>query len=267
MANDVILADEANDLAMWNAPPSIFFSGAGSLRGLAMAEAVSKTTEKAPAHEFGTDQSRLPELGETFEKAGFHEWPDVVSTLYNKMYKMVGFDPSNTDYSSPVYSALKTKFSTAPFWNGLVFDIDHRESEIRVRDFRDAVNSVIDLLAVLPRGSVNDIVGRIRQAATLAARVTKENQKDKIFHLNNMNVVSGRLYVSFLYGDVEMKRTSGKYDALDQKLKVVRAYGLLNTDFCKRHAESIIAFDKVLVDDWTDAAAGNKETSNDSPGW
>lgn len=266
-ANEPRLVDESNDISMWNAAPAIHFADLRSLTGLAEAAATSATTEKAPAHLYGTDSSALPPLGDTFEKAGFQQWPDVVSTLYNKMYTLVGFDPSNTDFSSPVYTALKTKFSTAPFWNGLVFDIDHREATLRIRDFRQAVNAVIDLLAVLPRGSVDEIIGRIRQAATLAARATRESVNDKIFHLNNVNVVNGKLYCSFLYGDVTMKRTTGKYEAVDQTIKVVRAYGVLNFDFCKRHADRIVEYDLELVDSWEGKAAGNQEQENDSSGW
>lgn len=181
---------------------------------------------------------------------------------------MTNFDPSNVDFNSAVFSAYKTKFSTCPYWNGLEFNILYRDATLRIRDYREAVNAVIDLLTVgISANIVQSIVDNIKQIAQLASRNVRQQQKQTIFQNGSLCITNGKLYVFFLYNAVEMTASQGKYTVIDQSCRIVRGYGVLDFDFCKRHASSILTYDGQSVDAWEGQAAANGQPPNSSDGW
>jgi hypothetical protein len=268
MPNAARLLDEHNDVNLWQAPPMIVAPEAGALRSFADAQAQAELayTDKAVGHRYGTDQSALPSLGNDLQSFG--QWPSVASTIYNKLIRMTNFDPSNVDFNSAVFSAYKTKFSTCPYWNGLEFNILYRDATLRIRDYREAVNAVIDLLTVgISANIVQSIVDNIKQIAQLASRNVRQQQKQTIFQNGSLCITNGKLYVFFLYNAVEMTASQGKYTVIDQSCRIVRGYGVLDFDFCKRHASSILTYDGQSVDAWEGQAAANGQPPNSSDGW
>jgi len=262
------MLDEFNDVILWNSPPVIQVPQAAALQGLVAAQAaqVLTPTDKAVGHRYGTDQSQLPSLGSDLQV--FEDWPSVASTIYNKLIRMTNFDPSNVDFDSAAFAAFKTKFATSPFWNGLEFNILYRDATLRLTDYRQAVDAVIDLLTVGIRGDiVSGILHNIRQIAQLASRNVRQQQKQTIFQNGSLCITNGRLYVFFLYTSVQMTARGGKYTVIDQSTRIVRGYGVLDFGFCHRHASSILSYDKQSVSAWEGGAAANDQPENTSPGW
>lgn len=268
MADAGRLVDELNDVNLWQSPPVIQIPQAAALRSLADAEAQQALAfiDKAVGHRYGTDSSRLPSLGNDLE--AFGQWPSVASTIYNQLIRMTGFDPSNVDFSSPAFAAFKTKFATCPFWNGLEFNILYRDATLRITDYRQAVDAIIDLLSVgISPNIVSAIISNIKQIASLASRNVRQQQKQTIFQNGSLCVTNGKLYVFFLYNAVNMTARGGKYSVIDQSCRIVRGYGVLDFDFCKRHASSILRYDGKSVEAWEGSAAANDQPENTSPGW
>lgn len=255
---------EANEVELWAASPKLLLAHAQQIRANAQ-EADDKATGGVGAD----DGSQLPALGDELKKAGFGGWSDVASTIYNFAQHSSGFDPSSKDFSGPGFTTFQNVFSTSPFWVGQEFAINWREASITSKDFSQAVGAVAGLVEGLisPVGYTN-IVNSIKQIAELAMKNKKETQKESLFSQSSVSVLKGNLYVCWLYAYVEMKYTSGKgYDALQQSLKVVRAYGALRTDYCNRNAAWIIQQDKKSLDDWLGQFPGNDEPPNPNPGW
>jgi hypothetical protein len=270
MHTNARLIDELNDVTLWQSPPTLLLAQQEPtlLRSLADAQSAAALTQtdKAVGHRYGTDLSALPALGSDLQVFG--QWPSVASTIYNKLIRMTGFDPSNVDFNSAAFSAFRTKFSTSPFWNGLEFNILYRDAALRIRDYRQAVDAIIDLLSVgISTNIVRSIISNIRQIAQLASRNVRTQQKQTIFQNGSLCVTNGKLYVFFLYTNVEMTARQGKYTVIDQTSRIVRGYGVLDFDFCIRHANSILRYDKKAVDDWEGDAEANDQPPNESEGW
>ena len=260
--------DEFYDVNLWQSPPVIQVPEPRALSSFANAIAADSIalTDKSVGHRYGTDSSALPSLGSDLQTFG--QWPSVASTIYNQLIRMTNFDPSNVDFSSTAFSAFKTKFATCPFWNGLEFNILYRDVTARITDYSQAVDAVIDLLAVgISPNIVSSIIGNIKQIAQLASRNVRTQQKQTIFQNGSLCITNGRLYVFFLYNAVQMTARQGKYTIIDQNCRIVRAYGVLDFDFCIRHADSILRYDGQSVDAWEGGAAANSQPENQSPGW
>ncbi|MFJ7345796.1 hypothetical protein ACIQU3_36635 [Streptomyces sp. NPDC101110] len=181
---------------------------------------------------------------------------------------MTSYDPSNVDYNGSVFAAFKTKFSTAPYWNGLEFNIQYRDATLRSTDYREMVGAVIDLVGAAVAGDVRvQLIDSIKKIAQLASQDVRSQVKDTLAQNTTLSIHNGRLYVFFLYGTVEMTARRSKYTVLDQAMRVVRGYGVLDFDFCRRHAESILRYDRKSVEDWENDGAAHKEPENTSPGW
>jgi hypothetical protein len=263
MQANIRLLDELNDVSLWQAPPVILAPETSALRSMAAAEAL---TDKAVGHRYGTDRSALPPLGNDLQVFG--QWPSVASTIYNKLIRMTGFDPSNVDFSSSAFSAFKTKFSSCPFWNGLEFNILYRDVTLRIRDYSQAVGAIIDLLNVGINPDIrSSIISNIKQIAQLASKNVKQEQKQTMFQNGSLCITHSKCYVFFLYNAVSMTAKQGKYTVIDQNCRIVRGYGVLDFDFCKRHASSILSYDNQSVDAWEGSASANHEPENTSDGW
>jgi hypothetical protein len=256
--------EEMHDVALWQAPPVIAVPD--GLHASLMAAAAS-TTDKAVGHTYSTDQSGLPPLGNELQEFG--QWPSVASSIWNKLIKMTGFNPGDEVFNQDRFSAFRSKFASCPFWNGLDFNITTREGKLRIRDYRAAVNAIIDLVSVAVDASKRDeILSGIKKVAELASQKGSQAQKQTSFQNGLLHISRGRLYVFFLYNNVRMERRQGKFHvAIEQDFKVVRAYGVLDFDFCKRHASDIKAWDKRAVDDWVGDSAASHVPENTSEGW
>jgi hypothetical protein len=261
--------DELNEVSAWqSANPIQIIPSPQVLRDFVRAEADQALAlrDKSVGHFYGTDQSSLPSLGPDLEVFG--QWPSVAGTLWNKLLQMTGFDPSNVDYNSSVFAGFKTKFSTSPFWNGLEFNIAYRDATLRVTDYRQLVDAIIDLVEVGISGVVRaGIISNIRKIAQLASLNVRTQRKDTLAQNSTFGITNGRLYVFFLYGTVEMTARQGKYTVIDQAMRIVRGYGVLDFDFCKRHADSILRYDSKSVEEWEGQAAANSQPENQSGGW
>jgi hypothetical protein len=260
--------DELHDLISWNTLSAIQLPERGLLREIARADAAQdlRLKDKSVDHYYGTDLSSLPSLGD--DLSDFGQWPSVASTLWNKLINMTGFDPSNVDYDGSVFSAFKTKFSTSPYWNGLEFNIQYRDATLRVRDYSEMVGAVIDLVRVGVSGDIRaGLIESIKKIAELASRNVRTQVKDTLAQNSTLTVYQGKLYVFFLYGTVSMTARQGKYTVIDQAMRVVRGYGVLDFDFCKRHADRIHAYEFKNLDDWDHMGAADPVPPNDNDSW
>lgn len=260
MSFDTRSVDELHAISLWESPlhPEAFRA----------VEAVAEDTEdKAVGHKYGTDGSGLAiPLGDKLKDFG--KWESVTSTIYNKLIRMAKFDPSNTEYSSAQFATFRTKFSECPYWNGIEFNILTREAKLKIKSYKAAVDAIFDLLDVGITVKVkNSILGNIKQIAQLASENVEKEQKQSLFQNGSLCVADGRLYIFFLYNFVKMKASKGKYSVIDQDCLIVRGYGVLDFDFCKRHADSILKYDVQNLADWENEPAGNHEKENESEGW
>lgn len=264
LTQGVRLLNEINEINLWQAPPVMHVSGLSSTEQSIQDELF---IDKAVGHRWGTDRSQLIPLGSDLKV--FETWPSVASTIYNKLLQMTGFDPSNVAYDSAVYAAFRNKFSTCPFWNGLEFNITYRDVKLYETNYRMAVQAVDDLINAGTTPEVRTrILASLKQCATLADSGSSSQVKQTLFENSTICITAGRLYVFVLYGYVQLsKRTARKYVVLDEDLRVVRGYGVLDLDFCKRHASSILAYDGKSVDDWEHGTASDPLPENPSPGW
>jgi hypothetical protein len=255
--------NEMNDVALWQTPPVITIPDA--IDASAMAAALP--ADKAVGHTYSTDQSGLPALGSDLQEFG--QWPSVASSIWNKLIKMTGFNPGDEIFNQSAFSAFRSKFASCPFWNGLDFNITTREGRLRVRDYRAIVNAIIDLVAVAVSPDKRaEIISGVKKVAELAAQKGSQAQKQTSCQNGVLHISGGKLYVFFLYNNLSMERRQGKFHvSIDQDFKVVRAYGVLDFDFCKRHASSIKAWDRRAVDDWVGDAGASDVPENTSEGW
>lgn len=260
--------DELNELSVWNSPLVMQHADPRMLGDIASAATARdvRFKDKSVDHTYGTDQSSLPPLGDHLQTFG--QWPSVAGTIWNKLLQMTGFDPSNVDYNSSVFAAFKTKFSTAPYWNGIEFNIQYRDATLHAHDYRAMVNAVIDLISVGATANViTGVISSIRKIAQLASQQVRTDVKDTLAQNTTLCIHNGKLYVFFLYGTITMNARQGKYTVLDQAMRVVRGYGVLDFDFCKRHAENILRYDKKSLEEWEGMAAAHDQPENTSDGW
>jgi hypothetical protein len=261
MANkDVRRLEEVNDLTFWDAPVP---------ENMALAAADETVNDKAVAHLYGTDMSSLPPTGSDLSAAGYNDWPDVVSTIWNKTLNLSGYNPASEDYSSSTFQAFKQKFATCPFWNGIYFEIRHREATVRVRDYHDIVGSIIDLVTFVASGDLRQaVIGSVKQIAEKLARTGNQNIKDSLGQNGSILVDNGKIYSACIFGTIELSQTEGKWSVTrEQKLNIYRGYGVLNFGFCQRHADRIASYEKKIIDDWDNMGNADSSAQNPSPGW
>jgi len=256
------IPEEIHDLASWDSPPGPQ-AIQSSLR--------SAVHDKAVGHVFGNDNSELPSLESDLGSYG--HWSSVVSTIYHKLYQISQFDPSTVEYSVASFSDLRRSFSTAPFWNGH-FSISSTDVAINPQDYLPAVNTIT--ASVRGIGIAQDIerlmIKNVKKIAELASKPSEPNgllQKQSMLHNATIAITSQNLHVMFSYAlvSMEMDQPKGRYRAIPQDIKIVLGHGVLDFDFCKRHASRILQWERRSVDEWEDEAAANHQPENTSEGW
>ncbi|MFB2976444.1 hypothetical protein [Microseira sp. BLCC-F43] len=225
--------------------------------------------DKAVGHVGELSGVVVPPVGSELQRAGFFNWGDVASTIYNFILRTTGFNPANVDAQTNEFRDFLNMFASCPYWNGLDFGIQYRDVNIYAQDYRDAVNAVQDMLGGFMTQTARDqLINSIRQVSENAARSGGREQKNSLF---NNGVISGNnkgLYVFVIYSFVRMVQVQqGKHNVLQQELRVVAAHGLLNTDFCNRNAANIIRYDRSNIDEWERGGGANNFPPNNSPGW
>jgi len=106
--------------------------------------------------------------------------------------------------------------------------------------------------------------------AQLASKpTTRMPQKHSMFQNATLAIAGGVLHVAMMYAVVAMAMDDekGRYVANDQSIKILAYHGVLNFDFCKRHASNILSYTRKSVDAWKDMAAANHEPENKGDGW
>lgn len=243
------------------------------LYGLALWE--STTEGQAVGHAYGSDDSTLPPL-ET-DLADYLNWPSVASTVYSKLYQIAAFDPSVSDFNEASFAKLQRSFATSPYWNG-DFLVTSREVPLHDRDYRAAVEAVDALCqgAGVSRDISQLIVKNIRRIAQLASTpdgqasdLDGSSRKQTLFHNATLAITSGALRVLFMSAVVplQMDRSRDRFRVEDQDIQINLARGVLNFDFCKRHARRILGYGKVSVETWESMAAANHEPESAGEGW
>jgi hypothetical protein len=262
MASDKIL-EEVYGLILWDSPPRTQIEVGPSI--------ASAIHDKAVGHVYGSDTSELPSLGSDLENYG--HWSSVASTLYNKLYQISQFDPSVVGYSATSFANLRRSFSTSPFWNSQ-FSVTSRDVAISRRNYQPVVEAIDDFshrIEIAP-DIEHLIVKNVKKIAQLASKPSEPNglsQKQSMFHNATIAITTGNLHIMLLYTAVsmEMDQQKGRYRVITQNIKIVLGHGVLDFDFCKRHASSILGYDKQSVEAWEDTAAANHESENTSEGW
>jgi len=250
---------ELNELDLWQEPlvrPS-------SLRDVAAGG------DKGVVHVYGTDMSTLPPLPAALTGQQFNDWPDVISTIWNKTISLAGFNPGTDNYDDPSFQAFKGKFATNPFWNGIEFNIQTRESTLRVRDYSGVVNAIIDLVNVGISGdSQQAIINGVKQIAQRLSHTGSGTDKESLAQNSSIIVSNGKIYSLFLYGTIQLTNEQGKWSVRrEQTIRVARGYGVLNFGFCGRHADRILSYEGKLLNEWDGMGNADSEPPSTSPGW
>lgn len=216
--------------------------------------------DKAVGHAHGDDGSSLPPLGPELQT--FERWSSVASTLYNKLYQLSGYNPSSTEYSGGLFARLRNSFSTSPFWN-IQFSIVAHEVAVSHSSYRpvvEAIQNFCQRVEIAPKIG-EQITGNFGQILSLALKQNEMLQKQTLLQNATIAITKGVLHVAFIYTIVamEMLPEAREYRVSDQSTQLVLGHGVLDYDFCRRHANSILAFDRVSINDWKDMAAANRE--------
>jgi hypothetical protein len=254
------MLEEAYTLALWNSP-------ARAPVELSV-PAPQSILDKAVGHAYGSDTSALPVLGPDLE--AFGNWSSVASTLYTKLYQITGFDPSSTIYSGSSFASLRYSFSTSPFWN-TQFSISTADVIVRHSDYghvATAVNNFCRKVGLAAEIS-EQILKNAGQIAHCAATQDGPQQKRSLLQNGTIAAWEGLLHVALIYATVSMEmRPAGRtYRVLNQQIQMVFGHGVLDFDFCKRRASSILQYDHVNLDDWKTVAAANSEPDDACGGW
>jgi hypothetical protein len=254
--------EEIYELAAWASPPALR-AAESSLR--------SAIHDKAVGHVYGSDNSELPSLGSDLELYG--HWASVVSTIYTKLYQISQFDPSTVEYDIDSFTALRRSFSTSPFWNTRFSVVSH-DVAISPQNYLPVIETIDTFVHRI--GIAQDIkhliIKNVKQVAELASKPSEPDgplQKRSMLHNATLAVTSQNLHVMLLYAQVsmEMDQPKGRYRVIPQTIKIVLGHGALDFDFCKRHASSILEWDRRSVEEWEGEAAANHEPENTSEGW
>jgi hypothetical protein len=247
------MLEEAYSLGMWD-------SDARRSAELA-ARATSIIDNKAVGHAYGKDDRPLPPLGPGLQ--AFEHWSSVASTLHTKLYKISGYDPSTTEYSEDLFARLRNSFSTSPFWN-IQFSIVMQEVTVGHSSYRPAVEAIRDScrrIEIAPE-ICEQITGNFGQILSLALKPDWVPQKRTLLQNATIAITKGVLHLALIYAIVGIEITSEapEYRVSDQSIQLVFGQGVLDYDFCKRHANRILAYDHVSISDWKVMAAANLES-------
>ena len=252
------MVEEKHGLALWDSPPRTQVDPRTQVE--VAVSAPSAIHDKAVGHVYGSDTSALRTLGSDLESYG--HWSSVASTLYNKLYQISNFDPSVVEYSATSFANLRYSFSTSPFWNSQ-FGVVSRDVAILHQNYRPAVQAINDFCQRIEVASDIGqlIVANVKQIAQLASKPTELSQKQSMFQNATIAITAGILHVIFSYAVVpmEMDQQKGRYWVNDQNIQMVFGHGILDFDFCERHASSILSYDTQSVEAWEGMAAANNE--------
>jgi len=255
------LHDELSDIALWETLPVITLDR--------IMAAATTHMDKAVGHTVLTDhtESQFPPLGNDLQALG--QWPSVVTTLWNKVTTMTHLDVTTEDMDPATFAAFKTKWASCPFWNGLDLTFTQSKFTLNEVDYRPAVRAIIGLItSVVTGSSLPDFILNVRQVAEMASKRGQATEKKSTFSNGSVTTFRGGLHAWFCYCHINMERRATKYHvSLNQEYKVVVGRGLLDFDFCKRHADRILAFEPKIIDDWVEEPAANQEPPNESDGW
>jgi hypothetical protein len=258
------MLEEKYGLALWDSPPRTQVDPRTQVEVAVLAP--SAIHDKAVGHVYGSDTSALPSLGSDLESYG--HWSSVASTLYNKLYQISNFDPSVVEYSATSFANLRHSFSTSPFWNSQ-FGVASQDVAIRDQNYRPVVQAINDFcqsIEIAPDiGQL--IVENVKQIAQLASKPNELPQKQSMFQNATIAITAETLYVMFSYAVVpmEMDQQKGRYWVNNQNIQMVFGHGVLDFDFCKRHASNILSYDSQSVEAWKGMAAANNEPTCE--GW
>lgn len=259
------VVEETYGLELWGSPPRTQIE-VSTLPRSATQEPVIH--DKAVGHVYGSDNSALPSLGSDLERYG--QWSSVTSTLYNKLYQISRFDPSVVEYSATAFANLRYSFSTSPFWNSQ-FSVASRDVTISPQNYKPAVNAIEDFSRTVEIAPDIEqlIIKNVRKIAQLASKPNALSQKQSMFYNATIAATAGNLHVMLLYAVVsmEMDQQKGRYRVIIQNIKMGLGHGVLDFDFCKRHASNILTYGSQSVEAWQDQAAANSQPENTSEGW
>ncbi|MFJ7334423.1 hypothetical protein ACIQUU_14380 [Streptomyces sp. NPDC101116] len=205
------------------------------------------------------DGSSLPPLGQDLHIFG--NWPAVASTLHRRLYYTSGLDPASGLYSGDLFAKFRYLFSTSPFWN-IHFNIVTREVKVKNSSFRpvvEAIRAYCESAEIAPAAG-REIASNLGYGLHLALHQGEMAQKRTLLQNSMIAITDGMLHVTLVYAMLEMKRPQqGQgYRVLAQDTQLVIGDGVLDYAFCKRHANSILAYDSTDIGDWKAMAAANR---------
>jgi len=228
----------------------------------------NEVSDKAVGHVYRDDGAALPALGSNLARYG--NWASVASTIYNKMYRIAGFDPSIRDYDASSYAKLQYLFSSSPFWN-VQFSSLSGEAAIQPNNFKPALNMIGGFASTVDIDLETEklIVQNIKRIVQLASQSDDAARKQSIFYNGTIAVTMGNVHILAIHAAVttELDRLRGKYRAVTQSLNIVLAHGVLDIDFCKRHWNNIIGYGQYSIEEWQAQAVANDQPENRSEGW
>lgn len=256
------MLEEVHSLALWDSQARTQVELAASAPRIVI-------DDKAVGHAYGDDGSELPPLGRELQT--FEHWSSVASTLYNKLYQLSEYNPSSTEYRGDLFARLRNSFSTSPFWN-IQFSIVTYGVAVGDSSYRpvvEAIRNFCQRVEIAPEIG-KQITGNFGQILSLALKQNEMPKERTLLQNATIAITKGVLHVAFIYAIVAMEMLPGahEYRVSDQNTQLALGQGVLDYDFCTRHADSILAYDRVSISDWKDMAAANREpevTCGDHP--
>ena len=226
--------------------------------------AEDQSEDKGTGNSWGTDGSRLPELGPL---RSMGSWQSVAATIVRKSQQIAGFDPIQTEFNPMSWAGYLDKLSTAPFW--ITTSSQNREVRISALSLSKTIDAIEDIIKTIASEPMfNSVVTSIKKIATVAINSEGKKQKDNMQLQGLISIKASKMIVANIWTSVQMEYKSGKgYEQLTQELNVQRWYGQLDFDKCKRSAQTILSWDKTDVEEWEKGTSSAKEIPNESPAW
>ncbi|ATL70464.1 hypothetical protein [Nocardia terpenica] len=223
-----------------------------------------QSNDQAVGNKAVKDDSRLPEMGPL---STFGSWESVASTIVHKAATLSNFDPRSPEFDVIAWDNFLGKFATMPFF--LTYTDIVRAAEISSLSLAKGINTVSDLLEnIMTKQDFDGVVTSIKKIGQLALENEGKTQKNSNQQVGVLSRHAEKLYLGTVRTVVVMRYKEGKgYEQLTQLLVARCAYGVLDFDKCKRHADTLLGWDRQDVEDWEKETASYPKPPNTSPAW
>ncbi|WP_306318671.1 MULTISPECIES: hypothetical protein [unclassified Streptomyces] len=186
----------------------------------------------------------------------------MAATLHRRLYLTAAVDPSSAEYAGTAFARFRYLFSTSPFWDIQFKVVTHevKVGDAKYRPFSRALHAFCESSRISPEIS-GAMLDRFGAMLHLALRQDGPSEKRSLLLNSTIAATEGEVHVVLAYAlaELSMPRLRDVYRIPDQGIQVVFGDGVLDYEFCQRHANSIRTYEATPINDWENLASANHE--------